>query len=58
MTYTHQEIEEMKSKADKWDSLEQSVAKFFISGENDGDEIDNDVLIKIGELAVGHLGFQ
>lgn len=54
--YTHEDIEEMKRKAEKWDKLELQVAQFFINGDNEN-EVDGDTLRNIGEIAAFQLGF-
>lgn len=56
--YTEQQIQEWKSKAEKWDALETKIASYYY------DENDNDLefgqggdLCDIGEVAAMAFGF-
>lgn len=44
-------IESYKSKADKWDKLDEQIAKFYPEDGSLEDEMENDGLIGIGEAA-------
>lgn len=55
---TEQEIAQWKKKAEKWDSLDKQVAKFYV--DENGDEIDEDAggdLGDIGEVAAIAFGY-
>lgn len=56
--YTEQQINEWKSKAEKWDALEDKIAAFYV--DENGDELDDKEggdLCDIGEVAAAAFGF-
>ena len=54
--YTEQQINEWKSKAEKWDALEDKIASFYV--DENGDELeDGGDLCDIGEVAAAAFGF-
>ena len=56
MSYTEEEIRAMKIKADKWDKLEEQIAKFYDDDNNLDDDSDGG-LLTIGEIAATAFGF-
>ena len=54
--YTEQQINEWKSKAEKWDALEDKIASFYVNGDELEDEEGGD-LCDIGEVAAAAFGF-
>lgn len=60
--YTEEQIQVWKSKAEKWDELEQKISAFYGNENEDGDweELDDDEggdLYDIGEIAASAFGF-
>jgi len=61
MQYTEQQINEWKTKAEKWDALEQRIAKYYPDEDdykelNDTEDAEGD-LCDIGEIAAIAFGF-
>jgi hypothetical protein len=60
MTYTNEQIEEFKSKAEKWDLLGEQISKYYTNSDGDFDEEnpeeDGD-LVAIGEVAAMAFGW-
>jgi hypothetical protein len=61
MEYTQEQIQEWKTKAEKWDDLEDKIAKCYCNadGEYDEDnpEIEDADLCTIGEIAATACGW-
>ena len=61
MEYTKEQIEEIKSKADRWDALGEEISKCYLNsnGEYDGEntEIEGADLCTIGEIAASYFGW-
>lgn len=57
-TYTPEQIEEFKQKAEKWDALDKKIEAFYI--DDKGEEIPDDEsngLDAIGEVAASAFGW-
>lgn len=57
-TPTPKQIQEWKTKAEKWDALEEKISKFYFDEE--GDELPDDAggdLVDIGEAAARAFGY-
>ena len=65
MNYTEQQIEEWKSKAEKWDALDEEISTFYPELEDDEESPfgapefmgDDEGLIGIGEAAARAFGY-
>lgn len=61
MDYTKEQIEEFKSKAEKWDALGNKIQKCYCNAEGEYDEenpeIKNSDLGTIGEFAAMAFGW-
>lgn len=52
--YTEEQINEFKSKADKWDALDEEIGEVYFQDEEDEEGAD---LAHIGELAAQAFGY-
>jgi hypothetical protein len=61
MEYTKKEIEVWKTKAKKWDDLEEKISKCYLNADEEYDEdnpeIENADLGTIGEMAAEAFGW-
>ena len=59
--YTEQQINEWKSKAEKWDALGKQIEKCYVIEDENGEFVENDDenidLGTIGEIAAIHFGW-
>ncbi len=57
--YTTEQIEEWKTKSDKWDKLGANIAKCYVdeNGDDENPEIPDADLVTIGEMAATAYGW-
>lgn len=56
MEISQEEYNELKTKADKWDSLDDQISKFYLDDEDNEEEFEGD-LCDIGEIAAMAFGY-